>query len=198
MKKNTANRQPERRKPIKGEQSAKQNRNVVRARQNTHDRLAKSYNAVVGLHETAVEQISHVTQISKLVTHPDVKDSLTPEVEKELAKSIKVVIDGVRADQGELVTLTKELNDLCPNPKKVPRGDEAMDRNADLISLGSRYGSILEHHETVTMPAARTCLDLVNSVLPEDKKIDLATFDTEYKEAQASIETGVELAQHDN
>ena len=198
MKKNTANRQPERRKPIKGEQSAKQNRNVVRARQNTHDRLAMSYNAVVGLHETAVEQISHVTHISKLVIHPDVKESLTPEVEKELAKSIKVVIDGVRADQDELATLTKELNGLCPNPKKVPRGEEALDRNAELISLGSRYGSILEHHETVTMPAARTCLDLINSVLPEEKKIDLSTFDNEYREAQASIETQVEFAQNDN
>ena len=186
MKKNTTKRQAERRKPIKNEQIAKHSRAIVRARQNTHDRLSASYDSIIGLHEVAVDQLTHVTTVSALVTHPDVKEYITPEVEKELAKSLKVVIDGVREDEKELRELTTTLNSMRPDPKNILRGDEAVDRNSELLSLGGRYGTLIERHETVTVPATRTCIDLINSIMPDDKKVSIETFDADLTAAAST------------
>lgn len=174
VKKNSSNRGPApRRKGTRQEKQESIRKQTLGATITTHNRLADSYNAVCGLHDGVVESLTHVTSVTGLITHPDVKEHLTPEVEHELSKSLKVVIDGVKHSQGELQQLTRELNGLNPDPKNVPKGQDAADRNMEILTMGSRYGAIMERHDNVTLPAVATCVDLVNSVLPEGKKLTM-------------------------
>lgn len=188
VKKNSAHRKQERRKPTNEEVQAKTRKVAATIVANNHNRLAESYNTVVGLHETVLGQLEHVAGIASVVTNPEIKECFTPEIEKELAKSLKVVIDGVKYGRTELNLLTRELNELTPDSKNVPKGEAAADRNMTILTMGSRYGAIMDRHETVTMPAVATCIDLMNSVLPDEKRLNMNQFTVDLTQAHQTID----------
>lgn len=193
MKKISSTRQPdERRKPNKNEAAAARHANAVRNHAKTHNRLADSYESVAGLHEAAVERLVQVTQLSDLTKNPEVQKNITPEAAAVLNEQMKIVNAGIATTYGKLKELTGELSALCPNSKVRMSNDEAIDHNANIISLGIKYGEVMETHEVVTMPAVNACLDIINATLPVEQRADLTGFRAEIDEISHGLDTEIE------
>lgn len=171
-------KKPHRRKLTAAQQAAKGQKREHRQTMNAYNKIAENYDTVVGMHITAVEVLRGIVPLADIIDSEDVKTNITPKVKTELMHSVKVLADMVQHSRNALAEHKESLEKLRPDPSNVPDGDDALFANLEIMTQGTKYSQWVNDFELTVLPAARTCLDLVNTCLPDDKKHDLSEFDT--------------------
>ncbi len=173
MKKHNSggNRPNARRKPtqehIRNNNKSRENEE----RMGTYDRVCDTWNVVAGMHNANNDALASILPVSKIIGDPLVLAKMTPEVKTELALASKNLLNDVQSLKAEQVRLTTELIAMRPISVASPEDPDREMENMQLLAQGSQYQDWLMRYQMSVLPGIATCLDLVNSCLPEEERV---------------------------
>lgn len=141
------------------------------ARMSHYQNVCDTWNSLAQMHNANNDALAGIAPVSALIGNPEVLAKLSEEAKKELVHASKNLLEDVKALKEAQVILTEQLNSMRPVEAVNPDDPEREMENLTLLAHGSRYQDWAMRWQMSVLPGIATCLDLINSCVPETERV---------------------------